>query len=591
MTASFNNVLFRFDNGTENDLSEYEYELYEEDDIVNPNTEPYAIKPGLEPGTFVPPFKSGKGNSSVFAIPVEGSYIDEENDNIVVQKNFFGRVRAIDTSGNESSWTSIVKTDLSTPLIDSQYVVSLTADKIKAGEIEAAEIILGGANPANTIIKSKTYDTTSGAQGWYIGGDGYFSLGGPNGITYNNSVITIGTAVNVQSELNAQSLTIGNGSYGILTIDEGIGPSNTDFGIQLGDPSFNYWYANGKFSVGNSNRYIRWNGASLEIKGTLSGADGTFSGALSGGTISIGSGNNIFKADSNGIYLGNATFASAPFRVSASGALTATSVNISGTITGSSISGSSLSTSDGTNGILITSDGYIRGTGGQGVRIQSSDGTAGATKFFNNSIFTGELGCNSISVSPNGLNEVNIDPSGTGFDVDITTGGIRVANGHTIRASTSFRTTGSSTTARLSQGDSPGDDLMGRPSSLRALKENIEDIDNALQKLSSLRPRKYNFKVNAFSEIDPTTGQPWTQEAKEFATLDHKYGFIVEEVFESNPDLISYTFEIENNSTPNYLDFSKWKPTMWEDVDVLTLCVKAIQELSEKVDELESRLI
>lgn len=64
--------------------------------------------------------------------------------------------------------------------------------------------------------------------------------------------------------------------------------------------------------------------------GTLSGADGTFTGALQGGTIAIGTGNNVFKADSNGIYLGNATYGSAPFRVSMSGALTASSGSIGG---------------------------------------------------------------------------------------------------------------------------------------------------------------------------------------------------------------------------------------------------------------------
>ncbi len=35
----------------------------------------------------------------------------------------------------------------------------------------------------------------------------------------------------------------------------------------------------------------------------------------------IGSANNVFKADSNGIYLGNATFASAPFSVDMAGNL------------------------------------------------------------------------------------------------------------------------------------------------------------------------------------------------------------------------------------------------------------------------------
>jgi hypothetical protein len=74
-------------------------------------------------------------------------------------------------------------------------------------------------------------------------------------------------------------------------------------------------------------------GASGTFSGALSAATGTFAGALSGGTILIGSGNSVFKADGNGIYLGNATFGSAPFRVTPGGALTATGVNISGNLT------------------------------------------------------------------------------------------------------------------------------------------------------------------------------------------------------------------------------------------------------------------
>ena len=56
-------------------------------------------------------------------------------------------------------------------------------------------------------------------------------------------------------------------------------------------------------------------------------------GSLAGVTMSIGSANSIFKADANGIYLGNATFASAPFRVSMAGAITATSATITGALT------------------------------------------------------------------------------------------------------------------------------------------------------------------------------------------------------------------------------------------------------------------
>ena len=56
-----------------------------------------------------------------------------------------------------------------------------------------------------------------------------------------------------------------------------------------------------------------------------------FKGAITGGTIAIGSGDSIFKADSNGIYLGDAAFADAPFRVSMAGVLEATGAVIRGT--------------------------------------------------------------------------------------------------------------------------------------------------------------------------------------------------------------------------------------------------------------------
>jgi hypothetical protein len=64
-----------------------------------------------------------------------------------------------------------------------------------------------------------------------------------------------------------------------------------------------------------------------KVTGEINATSGTLSSS-----IAIGTGNSIFKADSNGIYLGNATFASAPFRVTPAGAVTATSVDITGTV-------------------------------------------------------------------------------------------------------------------------------------------------------------------------------------------------------------------------------------------------------------------
>jgi hypothetical protein len=82
-----------------------------------------------------------------------------------------------------------------------------------------------------------------------------------------------------------------------------------------------------------------------KITGEINATSGTLSSS-----IAIGTGNSIFKADSNGIYLGNATFASAPFRVSQAGALTASSATLTGNVTASSFTlaqGATLTDLDG----------------------------------------------------------------------------------------------------------------------------------------------------------------------------------------------------------------------------------------------------
>jgi hypothetical protein len=82
-----------------------------------------------------------------------------------------------------------------------------------------------------------------------------------------------------------------------------------------------------------------------KVSGEINATSGTLSSS-----IAIGTGNSIFKADSNGIYLGNATFASAPFRVSQAGALTASSATLTGNVTASSFTlaqGATLSDLDG----------------------------------------------------------------------------------------------------------------------------------------------------------------------------------------------------------------------------------------------------
>ena len=218
---------------------------------------------------------AGFADANIFTVRVSNLRLEEDGEGLWP---YWGRVRAIDTSGNIGPWTSLVETDPHTPLIDNQYIGSLTADKITAGTIGAHTINLNGAN---SIIQSTTYDDTNGDAGWQIRGDGYFSLGGPDGITYNNSTITIGSDVQVQANLAADSISVGSGSNQ-LNINDSINSGNG--GMTLGGGGYNYWYSNGNFRAGGANSSILWNGTTLTVTGTLNATAGNFDGTVTIGT-------------------------------------------------------------------------------------------------------------------------------------------------------------------------------------------------------------------------------------------------------------------------------------------------------------------
>lgn len=98
--------------------------------------------------------------------------------------------------------------------------------------------------------------------------------------------------------------------------------------------------------------------------------------AINKGEMTIGSGDNVFKADSNGIYLGNKEYGSAPFRVDMSGNLYAENVNLSGEInaTSGTIGGFTITPTQMYGGIIKT--GQAVGAGESGV-VMDTDGLRG----------------------------------------------------------------------------------------------------------------------------------------------------------------------------------------------------------------------
>jgi hypothetical protein len=141
----------------------------------------------------------------------------------------------------------------------------------------------------------------------------------------------------------------------VLRLKEGYDPVSDDFVFQLynaagnltvnidsnGDLSVERGTFKGSITIGTGNNVFKADGAngiwlghdtfaSAPFKVSLAGALTASNVTVTGGTITIGTGNNVFKVDNNGMYLGNATFASAPFKVSMAGAATASNMNITG---------------------------------------------------------------------------------------------------------------------------------------------------------------------------------------------------------------------------------------------------------------------
>jgi hypothetical protein len=248
--ANYMTVMFVFDPSNEKDAAEYEYELYNFDEVQQ-----VGSTLGVIEGKF--PSLSGRNKANVFTISLNedfstdqpNSYIeyDSSNNESEITIFWYGRVRTIDTSGNIGPWSDIARSD-DTPLIEDQFVKNLTASKITAGTIGAHTITLAGTN---SIIQSSNY--SQNVSGWIIKGNGFAE--------FDSTVIRGG--------LKAGSVFIdANNRWNADTSGNVLG--------------------NNYFKVGSSTKYVEWDpnlsGGTLKISGELVGATGTFSGSLSAAT-------------------------------------------------------------------------------------------------------------------------------------------------------------------------------------------------------------------------------------------------------------------------------------------------------------------
>jgi len=202
--------------------------------------------------------------------------------------------------------------------ITTAKINDLSADKITSGTITGGEITVGGVSNTSGFIKS--YNFSSGSAGWAINSDGSaeFANATVRG-TLNASDITAGTLD--ASNITVTNLNAGEISTGTLNVDRlpTITTSQINFtasDIDGVDPDTIL------ATINASSEGIEINANKLDLSGSLSVGD-----ALDVG----GSDASSFHVDVNGnMWLGAATYASAPFKVSNAGALAASSFSLTG---------------------------------------------------------------------------------------------------------------------------------------------------------------------------------------------------------------------------------------------------------------------
>jgi hypothetical protein len=654
--ASFENVMFVFDFSNDLDIDKYEYELYDN---------------GAGTGTAT---STGFSSANVFTVAVP-------NSTDTVAKTYWGRVRSVDTTGNLGPWTALTQTDQSTPLIDSQYISSLTASKITAGTIGAQTITLSGAN---SILKSNNYaaaNTTFGGTGWKISGDGKavfndasirssLDIGEDQG-TSDATSFHVDSNGNMWSGSNSTSFSIapfrvtntGDVTANSLTLT-GLTELATGGKIFLGAGNYNnmdtafYVDATEQFSLGDK---LTWDGNSLTVQGTLKLSDGSDvldaeeaaniaqdlvdefgntiyeDGFIGGLTISSNTmyyGNGFFASGNTAFYVGKNSGGQANFslgnkltwdgatlsitgNVVITGGTTLALINDAQADADAAATAASNAQSDadaayayadaafdnannkitiGGAGISVDNNGFLTQISGDVIRT-GLIASPGNTSYLdlNNGTFnfgSGAIYWNGATLSVNGDISGSSGTFGgaiSGSTIDCLN--ITVENGYSYRAQSSFPTAGGGVGPLYAQSlGGQGVERIVRFTSLREFKENIQDMPDGLSVINNLRPRIFSWKMG---EIDPVTNEPWTDQAKDLMSLNRSYGFIVEEVLEAQPELVTFqppSHELPWDQEGGIFDINAWKPAMWNTIEIIPLLVKSVQELSAKVEELESRL-
>jgi hypothetical protein len=257
------------------------------------------------------------------------------NDAVTVDK-FANTLQSTNYVADTSGWQILTSGDV-------EFQNAKITGEITATSGSISNTVTVGGTAASTVASGAAAGATANqdSTATILGGNLTGQVDGAAVATIKSGAASGATAI----QDNDTGLTLGlqAGSAGPVTISytAAAGGDPEVAKLYQGDGTFNN--SNTGFYLDNSGNFslqdkLAFNGSTLAVDGEITSVSGTIGGFTLGSTsLTAGDGTTrVSLSTADGIHLGDNTFASAPFRVTPAGVLTATGAGITGAITATS---------------------------------------------------------------------------------------------------------------------------------------------------------------------------------------------------------------------------------------------------------------
>lgn len=336
--------------------------------------------------------------------------------------------------------------------------------------------------------------------------------------------------------------------------------------MTLGSGGYNYWYANGIFRVGGPSSYATWDGSSFVVKGNITADSGTFNGTVNAGA---------------GTFSGNITLSG---RLQASTVAVGNMNHIDSYYNGIDLAG-------GFTNCFIRGNGnevYFRvNNGSQWITYDNgtvSINAAGFSIIGGTATFSGNLSgargtlSNDLSIGKSLTIGDNVRINGATGDGGITTLKVKGNGDSSGTYAARFQRANANYIMEVRNDLRVGLANATYTISDQRAKTNIQDSDLGLNFINRIKPRSYN-KIDNYTEIL----EDKSNSIKPLVLPKKMYGFIAQEIK-----------EVIDFLSPEYDGWEENQETGIQAIsyeELISPIVKAIQELSKKIDDIEMRMI